>query len=118
MQDTHLQVASALPSAGRPHAIFRSLQNRHAKVCFLFELVFLVDFSFKTDRGSSAVDDMIGPCPVAESFSLESQGCREELRPVESVVWKPLVNKESLAKLDPWVRGGQIEDEACLRRTE
>ena len=30
----HLQVGSSLPSGGRPHAILRSRQNKHAKFCF------------------------------------------------------------------------------------
>jgi hypothetical protein len=50
-RDTHLQVWSGLPSAGRPHAIFRSRQKRQARVCF-FSGFFLLGLS--TDCADSA----------------------------------------------------------------
>ena len=43
-----MQVLSRLPKGGFPHAILRSLQNKHAKVCFL-SLGFFAVLSFITD---------------------------------------------------------------------
>ena len=79
MRKTHLQVGSALPTGGAPHAIFRSRQNKQA-IAGLRRALRFVDGNFNTpcpafgfgandDTGAGACDEL--PVPVSTKCMLE-----------------------------------------------